>query len=239
MKKTFCIIISVIIAFSLIISALYASIALFAFNINFYKSEYIKNDTYSVVRMEESDLIGVTEHMIKYLHGGEKDLQIQTTVNDEARGFFSEIELDHMVDVLFILFVIQVLAIISIVCLIVFIPIIALTKSFRLMLKTVLITILSFAGLMLILTAVSAINFDAVFVLFHEIFFNNDKWILNPAVDLLINIVPFQFFVDIALYAAISFLSMLAAVCIACAVTLKLTTPKRRSGIYNKYNAIN
>ena len=43
------------------------------------------------------------------------------------------------------------------------------------------------------------------FVIFHHIFFNNDLWLLDPATDLLINIVPEPFFVDTASYIALVF----------------------------------
>jgi len=35
---------------------------------------------------------------------------------------------------------------------------------------------------------------------FHEIFFNNDYWILDARVDLLINIVPYPFFITISVF---------------------------------------
>ena len=40
---------------------------------------------------------------------------------------------------------------------------------------------------------------------FHQIFFDNDLWILDPATDLLINIVPEPFFMDTALYIVLLF----------------------------------
>lgn len=42
-------------------------------------------------------------------------------------------------------------------------------------------------------------------MIFHHIFFNNDLWLLDPATDLLINIVPEPFFVDTASYIALVF----------------------------------
>ena len=48
-------------------------------------------------------------------------------------------------------------------------------------------------------------NFTAAFNRFHEIFFDNDLWILDPATDLLINIVPEGFFVDTALRIGLLF----------------------------------
>lgn len=40
----------------------------------------------------------------------------------------------------------------------------------------------------------SFINFDAVFVLFHKIFFRNDLWLFDPAKDPVITILPDTFF---------------------------------------------
>ena len=48
------------------------------------------------------------------------------------------------------------------------------------------------------LGALIASDFNRYFVIFHHIFFNNDLWILNPATDMLINIVPEPFFMDTA-----------------------------------------
>ena len=36
-------------------------------------------------------------------------------------------------------------------------------------------------------------DFTAAFLRFHEIFFTNDLWLLDPSVDLLVNIVPEAF----------------------------------------------
>ncbi|WP_208559345.1 TIGR01906 family membrane protein [Marinilactibacillus kalidii] len=39
-----------------------------------------------------------------------------------------------------------------------------------------------------------AIGFDQMFVLFHQVFFNNDAWLFNPATDPIINALPQDFF---------------------------------------------
>jgi len=56
-----------------------------------------------------------------------------------------------------------------------------------------------FLGL-LTLTGLIAINWQHAFVVFHEIFFNNDYWLLDGRVDLLINIVPYPFFVATSIF---------------------------------------
>ena len=42
--------------------------------------------------------------------------------------------------------------------------------------------------------------------MFHEMFFSNDLWLLDPNTDMLINIVPEPFFIDTSLYICITFI---------------------------------
>jgi integral membrane protein (TIGR01906 family) len=44
------------------------------------------------------------------------------------------------------------------------------------------------------------LDFDRAFTVFHMLFFPNDLWILDPSVDLLINMVPLGFFIDISIF---------------------------------------
>lgn len=40
------------------------------------------------------------------------------------------------------------------------------------------------------------LNFESSFITFHHIFFDNDLWILDPSKDLLIQIMPIEFFIE-------------------------------------------
>lgn len=51
----------------------------------------------------------------------------------------------------------------------------------------------------LILGALIALNWDAFFVTFHHIFFNNDYWLFNPDTDPVITILPDTFFLHEAI----------------------------------------
>lgn len=49
-------------------------------------------------------------------------------------------------------------------------------------------------------------DFDRVFVLFHQISFDNGLWLMNPETDLLIRLMPTQFFVTYAALGGIGWL---------------------------------
>lgn len=55
------------------------------------------------------------------------------------------------------------------------------------------------AVLPLILGVLIALNWDAFFVTFHHLFFNNDYWLFNPATDPVITILPDTFFLHEAI----------------------------------------
>ena len=56
-------------------------------------------------------------------------------------------------------------------------------------------------ALLLVLAALlvwGMVDFDSLFILFHHLAFTNDLWLLNPATDLLIRLMPVAFFVHYA-----------------------------------------
>jgi len=189
-------------AVCLVALILFTGIQLPAFGMWFYRWQYDVNNTYEVVNMEPEHLHEVTRHMIHYMQGREPDLQITTTVGGEVRPFFSEIELRHMEDV-YDLFAVGLMIQSFVIGL--FLATLGafllwgrerlwvLFQSWKIAAASV------FLGLAT-LVAVIAINWHHAFVVFHEIFFNNDYWILDPRVDLLINIVPYPFFITISAF---------------------------------------
>lgn len=52
-----------------------------------------------------------------------------------------------------------------------------------------------------ILLFIVAIDFDWLFVKFHEIIFNNDDWLFNPSTDPIINVLTQEFFMYSFIYA--------------------------------------
>ncbi len=53
-------------------------------------------------------------------------------------------------------------------------------------------------GLVALIALWAAVDFNSLFILFHKIAFTNDLWLLNPRTDLLIRLMPTEFFVAYA-----------------------------------------
>jgi len=219
--KPFQYILGILCAFSLVFILLITSVeAVTYWTPGYYEEEYTKyrvNQT-AYLQMEMSDLLDVTNEMMAYLRGRREDLHVDTIVNGEAREFFNGREIAHMEDVrdLFVGAIMLRRAAIAL---------IGISLLILLLMKADLLwliprTLCAGAGLFLLVIAVLAgiisTDFTRYFTVFHEIFFDNDLWILDPRTDLLINIVPEPFFIDTAVRIATTFGICILALFLIC-----------------------
>lgn len=196
----------ILFAFALMFALLITSVEAVAYWIpGYYETAYTKYNVTADVQMELDDLVEVTEEMMVYLRGDREDLHVPTIVNGQPREFFNEREIAHMEDVRGLFLGAMNLRTgcfgIMIICLL----ILMFTKAnIRHGLSAMMcLGIGLFFGIFAIMGGIMATDFTRYFILFHEIFFDNDLWILNPKTDLLINIVPEPFFSDITLHIGI------------------------------------
>ena len=86
--------------------------------------------------------------------------------------------------------------------------------------------------LIAILAAVTAvillacIDFDSLFILFHKVAFTNDLWLLNPQTDLLIRLLPIEFFISYAAIIGGIWLLGMATVLVIATHRIKKTTER-------------
>lgn len=195
-------------AFCLMILFLITSVEAVVYWIpGYFEAKYTKYGVAGTVDMTMEDLLDVTDEMMDYLRGNREDLHVPTVVGGAEREFFNEREIAHMEDVrgLF-LAAIALRRICAAVCVLCVLILIWRKAPLAVLLPKMLCTgALLFLALAAPLTAIISTDFTKYFVIFHQIFFDNDLWILDPATDLLINIVPEPFFMDTAGRIALTF----------------------------------
>ncbi len=74
----------------------------------------------------------------------------------------------------------------------------------------------------------ACVDFNSLFVLFHHIAFTNDLWLLNPQTDLLIRLMPIEFFISYA--AIIGGIWLLGMVGLLVISTILIRKTKEREG---------
>jgi len=193
------------------------SIVLPVFSVSYYIKEFDKYQLSEKIRVNEQDLRAVVMNLQRYMAGLDNELDVVVKVAGYERKFFNEREISHMEDVrgLF-LRGFSVLGV-SLAVLAAAAVYIIRKKIYYEAAKGVLVCAAVFFGAFGLLAVVIAVNFDAAFVVFHELFFDNDLWLLNPKTDLLINMLQQEFFINISKTIAIYFLSAMAAALAACA----------------------
>lgn len=194
-----------------------------------YEKEYAKYNVLDNLEMEMSDAMQVTKEMMSYLRGNRADLVVETKVDGEEREFFNDREKAHMVDVknLFIggLWLRRGAILILAISFLVLIKTKADWK--RLLPKSFLITIGSFVGITLAAGVLFMTDFHRYFMIFHEIFFTNDLWLLDPDTDLLIRMLPEGFFLDMVKRIGLIFLILMVIVLVISVVILKLRSIRK------------
>lgn len=178
-----------------------------------YRQEYEKYDVLSDLDMTMDDVMYVTHEMMDYLRGEGDTLSVITTVEGEEQDFFNEQDRFHMSEVrdLFIGGLnIRLGACITAVLCILFLLVTradikkVIPRSYRIALGV--------TGAAVLLIGIAAVtDFNALFVQFHHIFFDNDLWIFDPAEDYMIRMLPEGLFYDMAMRIGAVFVVSLAA----------------------------
>ena len=202
----------IILAFAVMAALLITSfeIAMYA-DFGVYEKEYEKYDVLSDLDMTMEDTMYVTHEMMAYLRGDRDTLSVITTVEGKEQDFFNEQDRFHMAEVrdLFLggLNLRIGAAAVAVVCLI----FLLLSKADlrRMLSRSYQISLAVVGAAVLLLGIAVAIDFNAVFVEFHHIFFDNDLWLFDPAEDYMIRMLPEGLFADMVIRIGAIFVTSL------------------------------
>ncbi len=174
-----------------------------------YQKEYEKYDVLDELDMDMEDVMHVTEEMMAYLRGDRDTLSVVTTVEGKEQDFFNKQDRFHMGEVrdLFIggLNIRTGAVIVSLICLVFLIASKARLK--KILARSYQIALGITGAAVLFIGAAAIIDFNAVFVQFHHIFFDNDLWLFDPAEDYMIRMLPEGLFADMVLRIGVLFIA--------------------------------
>lgn len=202
-------------AMALFVALFLTSIDLNSFDRGFYKREYTKLNTAQEIGMSQDDLDHTTEVLLDYVQGKRADLAVTATVHGTDRAVFNEKEILHMVDVRVLYqnaMGVKNIAWMSF-AILVLLGFIASKKSAILRLSEMFLKALMSVGIVVATLGFYAlIDFDSFWIQFHYIFFTNELFFLDPKTDILIQMVPSQFFFDLVFRIAITFIISMVVV---------------------------
>ena len=195
----------------------------------YYEREYTRLGVLNDVPIEMDELMNVTREMMAYLRGKRDDLVINAVIDGEEREFFNDQEKVHMSDVrtMFLTGILIrriSLAVAAAMLLFLFLSGLrekresgpsAISRIFPVYFQCFSVLFLGAIG---VIACLCASDFTRWFTLFHEIFFDNDLWLFDPATSRLINVVPEPFWSAVSLRCAMLFLGLVALVFTGCTI---------------------
>lgn len=177
-----------------------------------YQREYEKYEVLDDLGMEMDDAMYVTREMMAYLKGEREALSVVTDVEGMEQDFFNEQDRLHMEDVQGLFLGGLALRRMAAVLLAASLAALFLCKAEILkVLARSFQAAVGILGVFILLLGIGiARNFNAVFTKFHEIFFDNDLWLFDPAEDYMIRMLPEGLFFDMVVRIGVLFLGGLA-----------------------------
>lgn len=207
------------------IALLLTNVQLIAYNRGYYRDEYEKYNIPEQIGMDMDNLMDSTEKLLLYLKDERKDLDFEASFNNGDEEFFSQRDKGHMVDVKELFIKGRMIRDVSLSCIVILLFILFWKKPVKSRLRKLAAygIVISAAGIVpvIILAILMNIDFYKYFTVFHEVFFNNDLWLLDPVKDRLINIFPQDLFTDMAFSISYLYIGEMAAIMIGSMLILR------------------
>ena len=204
-----------------------------------YEKEFRKYNVLENLRVwrgEEMDMDGlntVMKETMSFLRGDRENLIVEVPIDGRVQEFYNEDEISHMTDVrvLFVL-CIRLRFAAAALCLGLAFYIIrgthrdwvyVLSRGFVRVCGVILLAVLAL-GLLI------STNFSKYFVVFHEIFFSQGNWMFDVTKSRMIDIMPEEFFSDIAGLIAVTFLVSVVILLVLAILAERKMKPSGRRG---------
>lgn len=199
MKK----LLAILLIISLSLSCLMIAAELNAFNLNLYSKSFVKHDIDAVTGKSFQELEDIADDLILYLDDKASEDIMEPNFNNK--------EILHMEDVKVLFSWGKTIRNISIVLSLV-LGFYFYSKREKKYAKFIFIGLFANWIILIALGLMIYFDFSKYFTLFHHIFFSNDLWLLDPRTDLLIQMLPEDFFMSMASRIVIFFLAFLTII---------------------------
>lgn len=157
---------------------------------------------------------------------------MQAEIKDQMQEVFGPREKEHMVDVK-VLYIgargVRTFSLAGAVVLIALSFFIGKKHAARILCKAFLWVSGGFVIVVAAIGLYAAVDFSAFWTSFHHVFFTNDLWLLDPKTDVLIQMVPEQFFSDLVARIIVRFVSIFVTLNLAAIIGLTLIKRRERA----------
>ena len=204
---------SIIFGIALVVCSVIGSFATFATDADYYREVQSElGVTPSRLGLSSEENMMIANHSLAdYMAGRIDDMQVIVENYGAEQPLWSAQAVSHMKDVRDLVSLWSTIAIVLGVYMVGYIAYHIKDKSGRLKLSSDVVRTYSIVGVLIAFIAVSvlAFGFNDVFVIFHKLFFSNNDWLFAPS-DLIVRLLPQDFFLTMAVRGGITVLCVVA-----------------------------
>ena len=193
------VLLGVILAVSVFIAATTIALHWSSYDLGYFEKAYIRYGIPADLEVSLADLMGYSVLLTDYLRGNNDDPNVVTTVRGETGPLYGEREIMHLEDVRDLFDLSRLLRNVS---LLVSLGIFAYALVRKELPACLLGALYGGFGLVVVLALLALLawtDFERYFVIFHELSFSNDLWMLDPNTENLIRMFPEPFFSGMAM----------------------------------------
>lgn len=199
---------SLLVSIAIVVVLFIGSLQLVIFNYVLFRWHYETHQITETTKMTVPDLMAVTDQLLAYIKDNEDHMVIESNIDGANQEVFGEREKAHMIDVKNLYIGARNMQWLSLFLLLSFIGY-GIIKS-RIMFSEILMRIRYVMPFLLTIMIgigiLFALDFNKYFTIFHELFFSNDLWLLDPKTDIMINMVPEVYFYTVVMMSLFLFL---------------------------------
>lgn len=180
-----------------VIVLMITSVEVLGFRMNFYEKMYSKLEVSETIGITEEELMEATTVLLDYTKGKRDTLDFEVVIDGKPVQMFNQREKDHMIDVQLLMKSALMFRNVSFVFVAIMLVVsLGMGDYLDFLLNKEILGRVLFSAIFLMaaLGIFVLVDFDSFWTVFHKILFRNDLWLLNPATDRLIMMVPIEFF---------------------------------------------
>jgi len=168
-----------------------------------YSMEFNQMDISSKTNIEKQELLSISQQIRSYFNNNQDYLNIETFINGIKQPLFNDREISHMFDVKQLVKTTYSTQFITGFFLALMFAIDFIFRKRTLKRNIFWGSIITIGGIIFFGIGI-LFSFNQIFILFHQLSFTNDLWILDPSKDYLIKIFNPKFFYDSTIYIALA-----------------------------------
>ena len=229
--KAIAYLLSVILSICLIGGIFWGCMESVALDEGYYAQEYERLHRMEASGLSREDIDRATQTLLQYVRAEREDIDLQAEVFGRQTEVFSEREKTHMADVRQLYTagsVVRTLLWVTAAACLLMLLLVSRRSAGRLFSRAFLLTLLGVGTVVALLGVTAAMDFERFWSTFHQTFFSNDLWLLDPATDVMIRMFPSSFFLGMIQAVLMRFGTVLGILGIAAVAVLTFGRRSRK-----------